>query len=163
MQVGLIHRGNEQQIPLLALSPLLCCSCSDDHLNSAYEIYRGSEKNEKARERAENFKETLCRDIEIHFVGLWYVSRPSGVPRLLTLPLRDTVSSVREKMPGTNELHKFVCYLRHAVAMDECRVKFLVELVCGGASIPPDKRKVRDRAGVLRMKEVCFPGSHSDV
>ena len=60
------------------------------------------------------------------------------------------------------ELNAVFCYLRHAIAADEYRVKFLPELVCGGASVPQERQEV-DEAGVPRVKEVYFPGSHSDM
>lgn len=54
------------------------------------------------------------------------------------------------------------CYVRHALALDERRVKFQPELVRGGESIPPDEQEV-DELGIARVKEVYFAGSHSDM
>ena len=64
--------------------------------------------------------------------------------------------------PGTNDLHQSVCYLRHALALDEIRVKFLPEYLGGGDSLPDDVA-MRLQDGIARVKEVWFSGSHSDV
>ena len=82
----------------------------------------------------------------------------------LTISSRDTVSSkglARQKRPGATILSdESFCYLRHAIAADECRVNFQPEYVRGGESIPRDALKF-DEAGIPRVKEVFFAGSHS--
>jgi hypothetical protein len=40
-------------------------------------------------------------------------------------------------LPGTIEGMKHVCYFRHALALDERRVKFLPEYAYGGTTLPP--------------------------
>lgn len=50
---------------------------------------------------------------------------------------------------------KHVCAFRHALALDELRIKFLPEYANGGAGIDEDKRG--------DVKEVWFAGSHSDM
>ena len=87
-------------------------------------------------------------------------------PSFLTIPSRDTVSSIgldRQQRPGATVLSdECFCYFRHAIAADECRVKFQPEYVRGGESITQDAQKF-DEAGIPRVKEVFFAGSHSDV
>jgi len=39
-------------------------------------------------------------------------------------------------LPGTIDGMKHVCYFRHALALDERRVKFLPEYAYGGTSVP---------------------------
>lgn len=89
-------------------------------------------------------------------------------------PFRDTVSSVgvvRDKtLPGTTDGMKHVKYFRHALALDERRVKFLPEYAYEGSSLPEDcetKKKEledRDHANILaHTKEVWFAGTHSDM
>jgi uncharacterized protein (DUF2235 family) len=114
-----------------------------------------------------------------------YMSNP------LNFQFRDTVSSVgvirSKNLPLTNQC-EHICYIRHALALDERRVKFLPEYMCGGESYrdedissPPLSMKFPpsedngDRIQSLRnpapekvhrpprVKEVWFPGSHSDV
>ncbi|KAJ3476738.1 hypothetical protein NLI96_g10956 [Meripilus lineatus] len=76
----------------------------------------------------------------------------------------DTVASIGfgRTRPGTNNLHEYVCFIRHALALDEIRVKFLPEYLFGGNPIPDDvAMKLQD--GIEKVKEVWFSGSHSDV
>jgi uncharacterized protein (DUF2235 family) len=52
---------------------------------------------------------------------------------------RDTVSFVgiirRDVLPGTNKYDDKICYFRHALALDERRVKFQPEYISGGDSL----------------------------
>lgn len=73
---------------------------------------------------------------------------------------RDTVSSigiVRGKSLPLTESCDHICYFRHALALDERRVKFLPEYVTHKAA---DRMKSMKFA---RVKEVWFAGCHSDV
>lgn len=47
---------------------------------------------------------------------------------------------------------KHVCAFRHALALDERRIKFLPEYASGGAALEGEN-----------VKEVWFAGSHSDM
>ena len=82
----------------------------------------------------------------------------NGTHQLL---FRDTVSSVgvvRDKiLPGTTDGMGHVCVFRHALALDEVRVKFLPEYAYGGDG-PAGKE-----GGCADLKEVWFAGSHSDM
>ncbi|KAF7794825.1 hypothetical protein EIP86_005967 [Pleurotus ostreatoroseus] len=97
------------------------------------------------------FKHAFCRKVNVHFVGAW-----------------DTVSSIGfargESHPDTTNGMSHVCHFRHALALDERRVKFLPEYVCGGASqtAQPGCNHRNSRAPP-HTKEVWFPGTHSDV
>ncbi|KAH7920359.1 hypothetical protein BV22DRAFT_1021384 [Leucogyrophana mollusca] len=131
-KVGLILRGNEEQIPF------------------AYELYadlKGRRMDQEAGlDMADRFKRTFSqKEAAMHFLGAW-----------------DTVSSigiVRSKsLPATEDL-KHTCYFRHALALDERRVKFLPEYVCGGdTDITNTVRKHGPH-----IKEVWFSGCHSDI
>lgn len=76
---------------------------------------------------------------------------------------RDTVSSVgvvlRKTLPFT-ESSAHICHFRHALALDECRVKFIPEYV-----IPfPTYSGIKPSCHISpTVKEVWFEGSHSDV
>ena len=72
---------------------------------------------------------------------------------------RDTVSSIGvlrgQSLPETVTGMGHVCAFRHALALDEKRVKFQPEYVNGGLGpLPGDTGNV---------KEVWFPGTHSDM
>ncbi len=87
----------------------------------------------------------------------------------LRLLSRDTVSVtgvVRNERPGTNDLSN-ICYMRHRLALDECRRKFEPEYVCGGQSVGRGK-PLLDSSGmkdprIPRVTEVYLPGSHTDM
>lgn len=67
---------------------------------------------------------------------------------------------VRDKtLPGTTTGMSDVCAFRHALALDESRVKFLPEYANGGDS---GASAVNDTSP-SNVKEVWFAGSHSDM
>ncbi|KAI0028133.1 hypothetical protein K488DRAFT_28219, partial [Vararia minispora EC-137] len=134
--VGLLHKGNNGQIPF------------------AYDLYRHSLSSErsgsggpalsgaKAAKLCKNFKKSLSREnVRVHFVGAWDTVSSIGILRGRSLP---------EMTNGMTH----VCAFRHALALDELRVKFLPEYANGG--LGPDKL-------TTHVKEVWFVGSHSDM
>ncbi|KAJ7683886.1 hypothetical protein B0H17DRAFT_1073503, partial [Mycena rosella] len=104
-KVGLVNAGNQELIPF------------------AYEIYsqrlKGKE-NDEAPILAPRFKETFARSVKIHFVGAWDTVSSVGLVRQKPLPLTSSA--------------EHICIFRHALALDERRVKFLPEYVDGGNS-----------------------------
>ncbi|KAJ7512833.1 hypothetical protein B0H11DRAFT_1698006 [Mycena galericulata] len=129
---------------------------NEELISFAYEIYEERHKGEKAEQIAQNFKITFSRDVRIHFVGLWDTVSSIGLVRGKPLPL--TWSA------------EHICIFRHALALDERRVKFLPEYVGGGGSIrssakgilPLDSTSPISRIGP-DVKEVWFAGTHSDI
>ena len=96
------------------------------------------------------------------------------------LVIRDTVSSIgiargKRVLPGTTDGMTHVCYFRHALALDERRVKFLPEYARGGTTLDPntpleepqesDDDVRRNGRGTTPPPtlEVWFAGSHSDM
>ncbi len=98
--------------------------------------------------------------------------------------VRDTVSSIgiargTRMLPGTINGMQHVCYFRHALALDERRVKFLTEYAYGGSSkssgsSEPAKPETRpldhgNKSHGTEPKprpqtlEVWFAGTHSDM
>ena len=86
---------------------------------------------------------------------------------------RDTVSSIgmfRGKNLPCTDSPDHICYFRHALALDERRVKFLPEYARGGVMLDA---QVSQRAGSSsckeglpskpRVKETWFTGTHSDM
>ncbi|KAJ7499769.1 hypothetical protein FB451DRAFT_1118880, partial [Mycena latifolia] len=125
--VGLVEAGNEDLIPF------------------AYEIYLERHKGEPtddAKEIAENFKKTFSREVRIHFLGAWDTVSSIGVFHGKPLPL---TSSARH-----------ICIFRHALALDERRVKFVPEYVDHDTGSVPGAQPVD-------VKEVWFAGTHSDI
>ncbi|KAJ2936532.1 hypothetical protein H1R20_g558, partial [Candolleomyces eurysporus] len=94
--------------------------------------------------------------------------------------IRDTVSSIgvargKKMLPGTTDGMEHVCHFRHALALDERRVKFLPEYAWGGSTMPPsqpsDWNHTPPRPGLQKTSgdiythilEVWFAGTHSDI
>ncbi|KAE9400679.1 WD40 repeat-like protein [Gymnopus androsaceus JB14] len=162
-KVGLIHKGNAAQIPF---AYELYARSTDSQPNTEVEPEEDSPEYMPWR-----FKTTFSRkDMKVHFVGAW-----------------DTVSSIgfvrpAKNLPLTTSGMKHVCYFRHALVLDERRVKFLPEYAFGGASQDLSKnattqtRAARNllnadarmkihpcTARLAQTKEVWFPGTHSDI
>ncbi|KZP15074.1 hypothetical protein FIBSPDRAFT_912646 [Athelia psychrophila] len=117
-KIGLIHRGNEEQIPF------------------AYELYAD---DSVTKDKAAHFKKTFSvKNVRVHFIGVWDSVSSIGLVRGAELPLVGSCDHV--------------CVFRHALALDECRVKFMPECMARP-----------DRPLPLNAKEVWFPGSHSDL
>ena len=114
------------------------------------------------------FKEVFCwRGVRIHFVGVWYAVflHHTVTPLLWLSSTRETVSSlglikrdvhVTESTSVTN-----ACHFRHALALDERRVKFMPEYFLEVNALRTNTRS--RKPAVSDIKEVWFAGSHSDV
>lgn len=93
--------------------------------------------------------------MDLHFLGAWYRSFVRIYLLELDLNLiRDTVSSVgilRGRLLPLIKTCEHVSHFRHALALDERRVKFLPEHV-------KTPEELSDR-----VKEVWFAGTHSDM
>lgn len=85
---------------------------------------------------------------------------------------RDTVSSVgivrpSQSLPNVTDGMKHVCVFRHALALDERRVKFLPEYAYASPPTVDSKGTEADtkknRPKIPHTKEVWFAGSHSDM
>ncbi|KAK7454025.1 hypothetical protein VKT23_011536 [Stygiomarasmius scandens] len=81
---------------------------------------------------------------------------------------RDTVSSVGvvrsdRNLPYTASGMEHVCFFRHALALDERRVKFLPEFARGGAGPSPETEHPLPSYNMPHTKEVWFAGTHSDI
>ncbi|KAJ7803963.1 hypothetical protein B0H14DRAFT_2384163 [Mycena olivaceomarginata] len=125
--MGLVYPGNHRLIPF------------------AYELYSKRHKG-KATADAEklcaHFKTTFSREVSVHFVGAWDTVSSVGVFRGQPLPLTSSADHI--------------CHFRHALALDERRVRFLPEHVNSGGLQPHEH-------GPKSVKEVWFSGTHSDI
>ena len=65
-------------------------------------------------------------------------------------------------LPRTVSGMHHVCFFRHALALDERRVKFLPEYAYGGSTKPPDPtaNSITEHPHTL---EVWFAGKHADL
>ncbi|KAF8532001.1 hypothetical protein JB92DRAFT_3080805 [Gautieria morchelliformis] len=137
---GLVHKGNEEQIPLSEkyYPPQPKKLLQRLHL-------RKRPVKPTPVNMAERFKTTFSREkVRVHFVGVWDTVSSVGTVRNKILPLTDQTDHV--------------CFFRHALALDERRVKFLPEYAHGGVS-----QQTVSSTSRPRIKEVWFPGTHSDM
>ncbi|KIJ09055.1 hypothetical protein PAXINDRAFT_54321, partial [Paxillus involutus ATCC 200175] len=91
-------------------------TATDKQIETAYEHYVAVRSGKlHATDIATDFKQTFCwKDMKAHFVGVW-----------------DTVSSVglvkEDVFLSSSSSTQHACHFRHALALDERRVKFLPE------------------------------------
>ena len=133
--VGLLSMGNEEMVPF------------------AYKVYQDYEMNLPNEKRAiaytETFRSTFCRHgedtgIKVHFLGLFDTVNSVG-----TFDVGLTGDMKAPTVIGTAE------HVRHAVAIDERRVKFKAALLV--------QDEHSSNSAAEDSKEVFFPGSHGDV
>ncbi|KAF8870031.1 hypothetical protein BD779DRAFT_1614237 [Infundibulicybe gibba] len=176
-KVGLILRGNEEQIHCGGYDRFVAAyELYADHKSEKYEdpTFVGSRRYLETFNMAARFKETFSRPgIKVHYLGVWDTVSSIGLARSKSLPFTDTC--------------EHFCYMRHALALDERRVKFQPEYARGGESVPNPAQQAnpntsmepsqgnaglegKNKAGVQdkpksrpRVKEVWFAGSHSDM
>ncbi|VDB86472.1 unnamed protein product [Peniophora sp. CBMAI 1063] len=147
-KVGLIHRGNEAQIPF---AYQLYADPESDLVHPPAKDIEDPEASIPRESSAATFKTTFSREVKVHFVGAW-----------------DTVSSIgvvraRKLLPETIDGMTHVCFFRHALALDERRVKFLPEYANGGAGPSKSQLEPVSDESQPHTKEVWFAGTHSDV
>ncbi|KAJ7468051.1 hypothetical protein FB451DRAFT_1039901, partial [Mycena latifolia] len=93
----------------------------------------------------ENFKSTFSRGVKVHFVGAWDTTPSAGL-----------LGPKPHPFPSCAE---HVCICRHALALDERRVKILSENIGGGSQAPFNLAKAK--TNVRNVKEVWFAGRHA--
>jgi uncharacterized protein (DUF2235 family) len=138
--IGLLSMGNEEMVPF------------------AYKVYQDYETGVDDGSYMRLFKSSFCRDE--HKPGHAHDDKEGGV-RIHFLGLFDTVNSVGTldvpwgktlkvpKVIGTAE------HVRHAVAVDERRVKFKAALLAQDMSVKEAEKE--------DIKEVWFSGNHGDI
>ena len=137
----------------------------------AYHTYRLIDPHKPSTLRlATRFKKEFCwQGVRIHFVGVWCANFMYPAPYFYELTLtRDTVSSVgifrRDVRINASTTGASACHFRHALALDERRVKFLPEYFSDMYAHESIERLRRKRdMNHIDVKEVWFAGCHSDV
>ncbi|KAJ7666030.1 hypothetical protein DFH06DRAFT_984888 [Mycena polygramma] len=106
---------------------------------------------------AQNFKTTFARNIKVHFVGAWDSVSYSGIGRK------------SGPIPSSEE---HICFFRHALALDECRVKLLPVYTSPSQSVRATEKenlwdaassietKISAKSKVPNVKQVWFAGKH---
>ncbi|KIY72955.1 hypothetical protein CYLTODRAFT_366733 [Cylindrobasidium torrendii FP15055 ss-10] len=134
----------------------------------AYKLYKREDK--AGVELARGFKQTFCHNVRVEFLGAWETVSSVGVVVAKTLPFTNSNRSIKT--------------FRHALALDEHRVRFKANLfhrpfpakaktkswtICGFPIKSPDgdQDPEDDDNGSgwteTDIKEVWFSGCHSDV
>ena len=167
-------------------------------LSSAYDLYLQNhqrlrqQNGDKLRQlkTVNNFKKTFSHEVQIHFIGAWY-SIPCILFHITNWRYRDTVASIGVVKGMLLPLNDHVCFFRHALALDEGRVKFIPEYLSSPVKstehgltkvttnedsdevISDSRPNSRIASGMSETssqiamwrsaKEVWFSGSHSDV
>jgi hypothetical protein len=107
---------------------------NEEHIPFAFTCYKKSATKEGSS-MCKDFRQTFSQMVDVYFVGIWDTVNSTGVfPRVL---------------PGTDE-NPQCRYFRHALALDERRVKFWPTVI----QAPVQKK---DK---YKVKQVWFPGNH---
>ncbi|KAJ6564867.1 hypothetical protein DFH09DRAFT_894391, partial [Mycena vulgaris] len=104
--------------------------------------------SEEATALCTHFKTTFSRDVSVHFVGAWDTVSSVGIFRGQPLPLTTSADHL--------------CHFRHALALDERRVRFLPEYVNGSDSQTRENRPDTPIEPTMQPP-VWFSGTHSDI
>ncbi|KAJ8490190.1 hypothetical protein ONZ45_g13289 [Pleurotus djamor] len=187
LQVGLLHKGNDRQIPF---AYELYCSVTgnsprDTRVSSnepppntsVHAQPRASDANVDCKTngnsiwsglRAKFLRKRVCKtndraDVEHKLCAQFKRSLCHDDVKVHFVGAWDTVSSIGvfrgKSFPETVSGMTHVCHFRHALALDERRAKFQPEFVNGGLG-PLERENGANRGDV---KEVWFAGSHSDI
>ncbi|KAG8719113.1 hypothetical protein FRC09_011604 [Ceratobasidium sp. 395] len=140
--VGLIFPGNQEQIPFaFELYADYIGDTGDPEASNSVWLTPAQEAIRQSKQKVDTFRKTFSRpSVDIHFLGVWDTVSSIGIRRGKLLPLTDTCEHVK--------------HFRHALALDERRVKFLPEHV----QYPRD-----GQVDPNHIKEVWFAGTHSDI
>ncbi|KAM0344807.1 hypothetical protein ACHAPU_007185 [Fusarium lateritium] len=125
-------------------------ACTDDLL-AGQNAVKESKETAAAKKEIRAFGETFCRtsgnsgsdheNIQVFFLGLW--------------DCVNSVAVVENNAPAPMKVTGTAKHIRHAVAVDERRVKFKPALLA--QDIRNDTEKKED------IREVWFPGNHGDI
>ncbi|KDQ15887.1 hypothetical protein BOTBODRAFT_107984 [Botryobasidium botryosum FD-172 SS1] len=125
----------------------------------AYKMYADNRKDREGL--AQHFKKTLSRrNVRVHFVGAWDTVSSVGLIYSRNLPFTTSNESIR--------------YFRHALALDERRVRFRPSLYQNplrtvhraeekSAESTAATRPDAEQDQLKPVKEVWFAGTHADV
>ncbi|NJN22678.1 MAG: DUF2235 domain-containing protein [Leptolyngbya sp. RL_3_1] len=147
-----------------SLAGMIYCSGLLPHqhitqIPTAYEIYRAKGIKPDS-EAAKQFRKTYdSPQIDITLLGCWDTVGALGIPQLLpALPINDLVNA--KYRFHDNKLNYKIQYALHAVAIDEHRRPFDVNLMCN--STDPTSA-ARSLAQTPQIQQVWFPGTHGCV
>ena len=132
--------------------------CNLEQLPFAYAMYQ--KDDEAGRTLSSQFKETFSICVRVKFLGVWYVIRPTDQSSIsFASSHRDTVDSTglfpkHLPLSGSNTA---IDFFRHALALDERRVKFIPSFWTGET---PTAKQLNSGEEIERVEEVFFAGAH---
>ncbi|KAL8756456.1 MAG: hypothetical protein Q9184_004500 [Pyrenodesmia sp. 2 TL-2023] len=136
-KIGLLSRGNDEMVSFAWKT------FSDWQASRSMTKSTQTEKNKTDEKYMEAFKKTFCRDeVHVHFLGLFDCVNSVGQ---FDLPFTSTSF---QQIPT-----KVAEHVRHAVAINERRIKFKPALFHQNGHQLDDNR----------VKEVWFAGAHGDI
>ncbi|KAF7424922.1 hypothetical protein PC9H_010233 [Pleurotus ostreatus] len=140
-RVGLLYKGNNSQLPSVLKLYMKAMEEPASQIREDDLDQTSTEGLSEVEKQCRIFKNAFSQPgVKVHFVGAW-----------------DTVSSVgirREPcLPETTNGMGHVCHFRHALALDERRVRFWPEHASSSAHASSGGD----------VKEVWFAGCHSDI
>jgi Uncharacterized alpha/beta hydrolase domain (DUF2235) len=128
-------------------------------VEAAYEAYRELPPGTPRTQWAESWKFSAGPGVAITLIGVWDTVGALGIPNnsaLLNLFDRPQKWLFHDATLGPQ-----VAYARHAVAMDEMRASFTPTLWVDVQGRP--LHDVAPAGSAARVRQVFFPGAHSDV
>ena len=163
--IGILAQGNEELVRFTY----------ERYQNSLMKSgpYRGLPQAE-IKKNIEMFKATFCREhVKPHFLGLFDTVNSVSVFRLPHLHKSPSQEGC-EGQVQYDSVAETATYIRHAVAIDERRVKFRPALLIpqayqdGSAASKsavdcPQHCPPHENSPPVKVKEVYFPGNHCDV
>ncbi|KAJ7643717.1 hypothetical protein FB45DRAFT_280795 [Roridomyces roridus] len=114
---------------------------NQEQIPFAFKMYKDT--SAAGMKTAAGYKDTFCQDVTVDFMGIWETVDSVGVLMGRTLPFTGLNTSIKT--------------LRHALALDEHRVRFQPYL-CEPKDAPTPKGQMPED-----VLEVWFAGAHSDV
>ncbi|KAG9094007.1 hypothetical protein FRC06_011277 [Ceratobasidium sp. 370] len=139
--VGLIFPGNQEQIPFAFELYADYLGDTGDETGNNIWLDSAQDAIKASKQKVDTFHKTFSRpSVDVHFLGAWDTVSSIGIRRGKLLPLTNSCEHVK--------------HFRHALALDERRVKFLPEHV----EYPRD-----GQVDESHIKEVWFAGTHSDI
>ncbi|KAM0543699.1 hypothetical protein ACHAPJ_012148 [Fusarium lateritium] len=134
---------------------------AQDHSLAGNRIVTKSDKTEAAEKQVKAFSQTFCRtegtdpkvhvNIKVFFLGLW--------------DCVNSVAVVENSAPAPVEVTGTAHHVRHAVAVDERRVKFKPALLAQDIKkvVKDAQNKDKSTKDEEDIREVWFPGNHGDI
>ncbi|MGD1906971.1 MAG: DUF2235 domain-containing protein [Leptolyngbyaceae cyanobacterium] len=145
-----------------SLAGMIYCSGLLPHqhitqIPAAYEIYRAKGIKPDSEDAKQFRSENSSPQVDITLLGCWDTVGALGIPQLIpTLPINDLINAKYQF--HDNKLNYKIQYALHAMAIDEHRLSFDVNVMQN--STDPSSQTL---AKTPLIKQIWFPGTHGCV